>query len=475
MMPTRMQALRTDDRGIAMLITLLMIGLLTGVGLTVFTLSADSLTNARNDRVSTTALANAEAGIGQAVSHLRRAGVGGLACAPNCGTTNPWGEAPAEVDSDAAPAQVVTLAGGETYDVWFALVQAPDVASKTPGIYKINSIGRSREGRRQVSVEVRVAPFDFPLAVYADAVEAGGNGSIQTESLFSKGCIYKRSKIAFVGVDPVNKIPAAAHSAQYITDTNGSGPNCAETDKNNIHADGPCNGSATASGVSGYPFDQDRQGGSLAGTNCYQKGAVRYPGSDPKYAETSKIQDANDLAKKFGFNLEGLGAEQLDLLRIAAQEQGFYTTTNENVPAVLQAGNAATTYPNPVMFFDFKGAAVGKLVDLKQLSTSYGRATPLAPGDAGCTSMGVIVVIVNGDARLNSNQTLVGSVFVMGGAPGTGKVGKANGNSRLIGTLYSRQLDLTGTADINLDTCFLQNLPGQLLNVTTENFAEVDR
>lgn len=465
-----------DDQGIAMITVVIMLAMLTGIGVTSFALATNNLRNAKADRVSATALSNAEAGVGQAVAYLRRSGTGGLKCSPNCGVANPWGEEPAEIDGDAAPSTVVTYNATEAYSVWFTRLQEPDIPARKPGVYRINSIGTSRDGKRQTRVVVRVAPFEFPLAVYADGVEAGGNGAIQTESLITKGCLYRRGNVKFSGVDPVNNIPAAAHSAQYITDTNGSGPTCPSSDSKNIHKGGPCNGTATSSTVAGYPFDQDRQGGDLTGTPCLRKGPVRYPGSDPDYATTSKIVDADDLAKKFRFNLEGLTAEQLDQLRTAAREQGFYTTSDPSIPSVLQAANAVTTYPNPVLFYDFQGAAnIGKLVDLKQFSDSYGRATPLEATDAACTPAGVIVVVVNGDIRLNAGQTLVGSVFAMGGAPGTGRVNKANGNSRLIGTLYARSLDLTGTADINLDRCFLQNLPGQLLGVTTDTFAEVDR
>ena len=83
-------------------------------------------------------------------------------------------------------------------------------------------------------------------------------------------------------------------------------------------------------------------------------------------------------------------------------------------------------------------------------------------------------MVEHGNVRLNSNQTLVGSVFAMGPAP-YGEVTKANGTSNLIGTIYARSLDLTGTANINLDDCFLKNLPGQLLNVKATTFREVDR
>lgn len=456
---------RRGDDGSALVLTMLVLAVMTGLGLTVFTLATDNLDNSRRDRQATSALANAEAGVAQATAYIKNRGTGRLACAPNCGAANPWGEEPGFVEAvdDGHPSTQVTLASGETYSVWIETVQQVNVVANTTGLYRIHSVGNSGTGpgARTVEVDVEVAPFKFPLAVFADSVQAGGSGSIQTESLFSTGCIFKRSKITFVGNDPVYGIPAAAHSEQYITDSQAAGSACAATDDKNIHAPSgstakPCN--------TNYPYDQDRQGGPLAGTSCLGDGGA--------YPQTSKI---DSLAAQYGFQSEGLTAPQLDQLRTAAKGQGFYFTNTTAIPAVLTGASTSLAHPNPVLFYDLQGGAVGELVDLNDLSEStYGRATSLAATSASCTGRSVIVVVVNGNVKLNSNQTLVGSVFAMGPAP-YGEVRKANGTSRLIGTMYAKSLDLTGTADVNLDDCFLQNLPGQLLNVTPTTFREVDR
>ena len=450
-----------DERGSALMITMLMIAVLTGLALTVFSLSADNLSNARRDRQATAALANSEAGVSQAIAHIKLNGLGKLRCAPNCGLANPWGEQPAVVDGDTAPATVVTPSSGESYQVWIEPVSP--MGPRTPGRYRVHSIGNagSGPGSRKVEVEVQVAPFKFPLAVYADSVQAGGAGAIQTESLFSKGCIFKRSKITFAGIDPVYNIPAAAHSAQYITDTQGAGAACSSTDPKNIHNPGqPCN--------TAYPNDQDLAGGPLDSTPCFRPAGAAYP-------TTSLIPTGDLLGSTFDFNLAGLSPAQLDLLRTAAQEQGFYFTNTTAVPAVLQSPTTSLSFPNPVLFYDLKGGAIGGQVDLNDFSaTTYGRSVPLVATSASCTGRNVLVVVVNGNVKLNSNQTLVGSVFAMGPAP-YGEVVKANGTSKLIGTLYARSIDLTGTADIHLDDCFLENLPGNLLQVKAETFREVDR
>jgi len=441
------------ERGSAIIMTMLMISVLTGLGLTVFVLATDNLGNAKRDRQATAALANSEAGIGQAIAYLKANGLGDLACSPTCGAANPWG--------DSANGTKVELGNGETYQVWIEVVEA--MTPKVAGRYRVHSVGNAGTGpgSRTVETDVVVTPFEFPLAVYADSVQAGGTGDIHTESLFSKGCIFKRSKIQFEGIDPVYKIPAAAHSAQYITDSNATGSACSATDSKNIHKPStPCNTS--------YPYDQDKAGGSLVSTSCYHKHSVDYP-------ETSKISSETDLATKFKFNLSGLSSAQLDLLKTAAQEQGFYYTNTTAIPTVLQTAASAANFPNPVLFYDLKGSSVGGLVDLKFLSEAvYGRSVPLSATSASCSGNNVLVVVLNGNVKLNGNTTLTASVFAMGPAP-HGQVTKANGNSTLIGTVYARSIDLTGTADMHLDDCFLENLPGNLLSMKAENFREVDR
>lgn len=456
----------SSDAGSSIILTMIVLAVLSGLGVTVFALSTDNLNNARRDRQASSALANSEAGVAQAIAYIKNRGTGRLACAPNCGAANPWGEQPAQVDGDADPSMQVTLASQESYSVWIETIQpmTPTVA----GLYRVHSIGNSGTGpgARTVEVDVQVSPFEFPLAVFADSVQAGGGGAITTESLFSAGCIFKRDKINFQGVDPVYGIPAAAHSSQYITDSHATGSSCTATDSKNIHAP---TGSTPKYCNPSYPNDQDRQGGPLSGTTCLGAGGA--------YPQTSLIANNDDMESQYGFNLDGLSPGQIQQLRTAAQEQGLYFTNTAAIPAALQSDVTSLQYPNPVLFYEFASSVPtnSRLVDLNDLSdVTYGRATPLAATDPGCHSRNVIVVVLNGDVRLNSNQTLVASVFALGPLP-YGEVKKANGTSQLIGTLYARSIDLTGTANIDLDSCFLANLPGQLLNVTATNFREVDR
>jgi hypothetical protein len=52
---------------------------------------------------------------------------------------------------------------------------------------------------------------------------------------------------------------------------------------------------------------------------------------------------------------------------------------------------------------------------------------------------------------------LAASLFLTSPAP-NGKVSKANGTSNFVGTIYADEVNLVGTTDLSLDSCFLANL-----------------
>lgn len=476
-----------DQEAGAALLTVLMVGaLLTALGATVTGLSVRNLENAGRDRQAVAALANGEAGIAAAIHHLRTAGVGELRCAPPTSAIHDATCVPTTY-TDGAGRQYswtwradgeqyeFSAADGERYEVWIEPLQLFDTVSDTPGRYRIHSTGEAggAPGSRRVQVDVEVAPFAFPLGVFADEFSGGGSGSIQRASVFSPGCIARRGQIDFAdSIDLVYGIPAAAHSARFVTDKN-VGADCTESDSihniannnqpPNLHA---CNASIVDKN---YIYDQDAGGGDLSGKpDCFLKHSSTYP-------VTSKIDSAQQMAELYDFNLDGLDEGQLDLLRTAAQSQGFYITDTVDIPVPLRTDAAAAAHPNPVLFYDLKGAAVGQTVDLNGMAeNAWKRVTPISAGDAACTSRNVIIVVVNGNLKLNGNQVLTGAIFAMGPDP-HGKVDKANGTGELIGTVYSKEMALTGTGDIGLDACFLANLPGSLLNVTVDDFREIDR
>ena len=463
------------DAGSALIAVLMVMALLGALGVTVTVLSVHNSRNATFDRQGDVAQNVSEAGISQAIAWMRLNGTGTLACSPSC---NPallqpdWGQGPnvggagpnTAIAADASYGHLVVLPGGQQYRVWIEKVLPFSPPTNKTGVYTAHSVGAATTqaagtGTRSVSADITVAPFQFPIGVFAHTVAAGGNGGIHYESLFSDSCIQGRQFETFQGIDRFYGIPAGAHSADAIVGKQ----NAACNQGNSIHQSAACNSS--------YPNDSDKYGGALAASGCYGLGTFK--GSP--WLTTSQETSNAAMADFYGYavNPLGLSNSQLDALRTASQQQGLYYTGTTAIPSVLQGATASTTYPHPVLFYDLKGAAIGGTVDLGGL-TGYSRAYPVLPTDAGCKASGAIVVVLNGNVKLNGNTVLTASVFAPGPAP-NGQVTKANGAGQLIGTLYADSIDMRGTADIYLDDCFLANLPGSLLNVTVSNYREIDR
>ena len=153
---------------------------------------------------------------------------------------------------------------------------------------------------------------------------------------------------------------------------------------------------------------------------------------------------------------------QLDQLKAVAQSDGTYYTspTGFTVPAG----------PDAVMYFNLT-AASSHQVDLNDLAVSPWNRDH---DPATCTSQSLLVIIEGGNAKLNSNSKLSAAVFVVSDDP-YGNVSKANGTATFTGSLYANNVDMTGTADMWMDQCFINNPPPALNTVTTYNYREVDR
>ncbi|CAN5426199.1 hypothetical protein BH09ACT10_BH09ACT10_10390 [soil metagenome] len=456
------------DGGSAMILTLLVMTLVTAMSTTIAVVTINNLQSSWRSRQAGAALSAADAGIAQAVTYLRNSGVRDLRCSPTC-TTNPWG-------NSTTPASVtVPGAAGQSYKVWIEPVAAfPD---NDPGLYRIHSGGAaSGAAARPVVADVSVTTASVPKGIFARTVSGGGTASVARESVFSSGCVYNRSKIEMAPgeIDLAYGIPIGVHSSQIITDSNGTGQLCPTTNKP-IHKQGnaskPCN--------TDYPYDQDKFGGRLtAGDGCYDS-RMAGTGAWAKYYSTydtngdgskdvsSLLQSDADLFKIFGFQSPVLSQGQIDSLRMLAQSQGnYWRYANKN-----QWSNPDESHA--VMFFDLAGTDTGGTVDLNDI-VGFTRNSNLSDSDASCPSKSLTIVIEGGNAKLNSNQKLYAALFLTASAP-NGQVFKANGNSEYIGTIYADTVNLVGTADISLDSCFLTNASPGLLDFAVMSYREEDR
>lgn len=457
-----------------MILTLLVMALVVALGATATSVSIGNLRGSTSANQAGVALDAAEAGIAQATTYIRTYGTRKLRCYPASCTTNPWNPTnPVSAD----------VAGGGRWEAYIEPIP-PNTAS-LPGKFRIHSTGTAGgPAQRIVETEVEVAPIDLPKAIFGRTINLVGGVNVQNMSVFSTGCVYKRSHLDLnpsAGLDLAYGVPPGVHSSQIITESNGSGQFCSGTNKP-IHnsllgALGVCN--------TAYPYDQDRLGGTFgvlgltipllptvcsnlltaAGTGPYDERDFNTDGQVD--VAGSFIRDDAALFKSFGIKRPALSAAEIEQLRVTAQAQGnYYESTG---------GWAVPTNPHSVLFFDLDGLGSNRTVDLNPLGTSslFSRAK-LDATSPMCLDASLLIVIVGGDAKLQSNTQLAASIYLASGAP-YGKLQKSNGTSDHIGMMYADTMDLTGTLNVSLDTCYLENPPPSLFSVTPGTYRELDR
>ena len=56
-----------------------------------------------------------------------------------------------------------------------------------------------------------------------------------------------------------------------------------------------------------------------------------------------------------------------------------------------------------------------------------------------------------------------------------GEVDKGNGTPDFVGTIFANTVNLAGTIDLSLNSCFLSNLSPSLYSVVVDEYRELDR
>lgn len=156
---------RRDDRGSALILTLMVMALVTGLSTTVAVVTINNLQSSLSAQQAGSALNAADAGVAQAMSYLRSSGVRDLRCSPSC-STNSWG-------NQSAPTSVsVTGVIGQAYTVWIQAVTP--YPANDPGLYRIHSTGTaSGAASRSVTADVTVTTTNLPKGVFARTIKIG--------------------------------------------------------------------------------------------------------------------------------------------------------------------------------------------------------------------------------------------------------------------------------------------------------------
>jgi hypothetical protein len=248
------------------------------------------------------------------------------------------------------------------------------------------------------------------------------------QSVFTTGCVYNRRSITMnTTARDAYGLPPAFHSAQIITDDNGSTPTVC--DQQGDHNTDAC--------AIAQPFDQDALGGSLerrfaqapsasASVGSFRRNLAKY------YPEGSKIQ-ARRCFYPFSTSriLRSARPTSTDCVHIATSQGNRYCAV-QTADCLRFDGNADVT-PNgsqAVLFYDLTNSSDNvKLNTIKGFGHTAG----------SCPNRSLVVVVVGAGTVFPSGPALVASVFVT--TPG--KTYSATGGV-MVGAVYAERISLGG-------------------------------
>ncbi|GAB2872114.1 hypothetical protein GCM10027026_23310 [Myroides odoratimimus subsp. xuanwuensis] len=418
----------------------MVLALITALGTTVSVLTINNLQSSWRAQQAGSALNAADAGIAQAVTYLRSTGVNGLNCAnPTCPPVKLTGTVPGKA--------------GQSFEVTIEMVDA--YPASNPGTYRVTTVGRAAgAAMRSVSVDLSVTAGKVPRGIFARTVAGSGAAEVSNQSVFSTGCVVRRSQIKMVKgqLDLAYGLPIGVHTSQYISDHNSC-------DMKRIHPP-VCDPD--------YPYDHDRAGGlPPAGSACataqqpypdyYAKSDLNGDGAID--VQGSYLRDDNALFELFEISPR-LPDDLIDRLRTVAISQGnFHTESSGWQPP------EPDNEPHSVMFFDLTDTDPGGVVNLNQISNYL--------PSPSCTPRSLVIVVAGGNVKMNSNLRLLASIFLTSNHP-HGSI-SSNGNAELTGTVYADSISLGGTTEFGIDKCFMDNPSPSLLDIRVSNYRENDR
>src|SRR4051794_6224549 len=409
---------RHEDDGLGMITVILLMAVVSGLIVTATALAVSNTNNQRRDRQSLGALASSEAGVAQALQYIRGGNLASLTCqepaagatpGASCQGTGPsWISAtnPKEIRVDGGTGGCVL--SSDCFKVWIGTVRAftpscPARHASPPGqcygLYRIHSTGLSGNGpgARRVAVDVKAAPFSYPLGVFSETDFSGnGNVGIHSESVFTGGCIINRQDDSQSGsgfqfqwdsannrpvIDLFYDQPAAAHAVAGVSTVNNGTCTSTQGQAGPIHASGICN--------STFKWDQDNQGGPLPSGSPCRGNYVRSDGT--VYPTTSQFtsQDLQDI----GYRPRGLTDSQYDQLKAQAQAEGTYNIAHASISSTLTSlANAGVT--SPVLYWDNGSVSLSQ----NDFPAAFSRA---ANSSAGCAQSSVTIIVAGAGHNLS--------------------------------------------------------------------------
>lgn len=440
-----------SDEGSAMIITMMVMLLVGALATSVALVAVRNLHSASLARSAGIAVDAANAGISEGVSYLRTNGVAKVQGCPAPTSTEPAASGFSAFDLGSQTCVTglgdddVTPVSDQPYTVLIAVVT--DYLAGSGATYRIVSRGTGPDrAARLVSAEVEAqGAAAAEGGLQGNMVAIGGQSPIVGQSIFAKGCVYKRGNLTITGTDAYG-LPAAVHTEGIITDDQGSSQTCPNP-KKPIHPPA-CN---TSDGGA-LKYDQDALGGPLPETS-----PCRPADSGDYYANGSRLAPG-DLEKVYGIRFPPLSPEDIERLRATAKAQGNLRSSG---------GTVTPNGKQAVLFYQMSGGSV----DLSQVQGFSYDAADYA-GDT-CPDRSLVVIIEGADMIWNTNSAppIVASVFVI--SPGKKYDAKGGG---VVGSVYADSIFLTGatTIDATAQDCSNSNPSPSTVTFSVTSYRELD-
>lgn len=512
-----------DQSGVAMITVLLVGAALTAVTSAAAFVTIDEFGAGRADRNAAEALAYAEAGIDRMLLKIRN---GDLT----------WNNISlAGCDAQHPEITVSGTIGGGSYNTTMTVYEPlpasglPEDRFPKPGgqgacltantVFKkttqryfvISSTGTKPAARRLIRQAVLISPLGLPVGVYAyDRIDANGTVNMQNISMVTEGTVSNRDNIGFSGTDPfytlaefygpkvsaafgVKQMPSAVHAkgaiyygpaSKFIEHRPGKEPNCdADVNPKGQAGHQLWDGSGTAvidtytatcpawtaSGGSIYVLDPPD-------TRIITESSFTPPTSMFTEADRARVALRPTLTE-----------QDYLTLRSAAKQSGVYCSGTTGLDLTCTEANRTETPPNPflltagkldadhvddpagrsfVVYIDFANNGL----DPFTRKVEWTGGTNIGPCNTNpATSRSAVIVVRRGTIDFAGGSTINGMLLVPEGAV------EGSGNFTMEGTIIARRIESRGTMTIRLSPCWLQNIPGPFLDVSTTKWREVDR
>lgn len=431
------------DSGAALMMTLLVMVVVGGLATTITMMTVNNLQSASLARNVGVAVDAADAGVAEAVAYLKTNSVKRLC--PVTATTNPVATTFSAFDLRTQTCGNNLAAAGRLSGQPYAVLigTLATYGPSTPGEYLIVSRGYGPGlAQRLVVAKLRIQGIGAaPLAFQGNTVRFTGQTEMAGQSIFARGCVYKRDLLTMSGTDAFG-LPAAVHSEGSITEDQGTDFSCPSPTKPIHPPDCPSTGNAA-----NYRYDQDSRGASLtAGSPCLPIGI----GLATKYYPNGSKLNAGELESLYGVKHPPLTAEDIDNLKALAKTQGNYRTTGGTVTPIGD---------NAVMFYENTDVSLSDIQGFRDTAT--------------CANRSLLIIVKGGNVTWTSNSStpLIASVMVVT----EDKQFLANGGG-IIGSVYADKIVLGGAAAVSSAAreCAASNPSPKLLDFNLVSYREID-